>query len=486
MSDSPNVLLLVFDTLRPDFLSCYTSDSPVETPNIDRVATSGTLFENAFSAGPGTEISHAALFSGQFPSETGLVGGAKSIPEETPLLAEQFSANGYETWGVSGPGKIRSDLGFDRGFDDYVEPYYETLHPDISVDYLTTAITDPFVRKDFARTLRNGPDSLTDLKFNLLEDRLQDADAPFFGFVNFLTCHSPYDPPRPFKSRATPNLSRSQIYLIDLLKEILGRESEQISDANVRNDRVLRAARCLGQPYHADPDWLTEEELDILRRWYGAAVSYLDQRFGEFLDFLSREGLDQSTLLVLCSDHGEHLGEHGLLYHGDFLYDEVIHVPLILSGPGVPIKERRTDLVSLVDIFDTLCDLTEIPAPDSVTGQSLFDSDCREHVFAEYGVRDTSESRKEPYLSEDDLKPYEHGLKCVRTKTHKLVYRSDDVTELYRLPDEDEIVTDETVTEQLTDVITENLGTDFAHTSDPVVDETKDEVKKNLDALGYT
>jgi arylsulfatase A-like enzyme len=190
MDNPPDVLLFVFDTLRPDYLSCYGVPSAVETPNIDKVAAEGTLFKQAFSVGPNTEISHGGLFTGQYPSETGLVGGPHKLPENVTTMASYFSELGYATYGISGPSKIRSDLGFNRGFDTYVEPYYEELNPEISFNYLYRACRDNLVRRDFIRTLFDGPDSLTSLKFDLLQKRLSGESRPFFGFVNLLTTHT--------------------------------------------------------------------------------------------------------------------------------------------------------------------------------------------------------------------------------------------------------------------------------------------------------
>lgn len=486
MDRRPNILLFVYDTLRPDYLSCYNQDSMMQTPNIDRVANDGSLFENAFSAGPGTDISHAALFTGQFPSQTGLVGGGKKIPENLKLLAEHLSKNGYETFGLSGPGKIRSDLGFERGFNEYVEPYYEDLSPDFSGGYLKSAFRDSIIRRDLIRTVREGPDSLTNLKFDIFERFISNSSEPFFGFANFLTCHAPYNPPRPHKRQATPDLSRGRYYVTDLMKKIMGLEPESIENQNIRTDRVLKASRCLGQPFHADPNWLTDRELGYIRKWYAASVNYLDQRFGHFLEFFNQSGYDDNTIIILCSDHGEHLGEHGLLYHGDFLYDEVIQVPLVMSGPGVPPGKRWSKLVSLVDVFDTICDLADIRTPEDITGRSVLSSEKRGHIFAEYGIRDMSKSKKRPHVSKSDLVPYARGLKCIRTTEHKLVLRSDGATELYELPDEDRLVNDDAeVTENLLSIIEETLGLEFIHFSDELNQIAKPGLRENLERLGY-
>lgn len=478
----PNILVFVLDTLRPDVLSCYPGSDGANTPHIDEIADTGLLFERAFSVGPNTEISHAGLFTGKYPSETGMVGRDSMMPEETPVIADWLRNQGYRTYGISGPGKIRSDLGFDRGFDEYIEPYYETLEPELSIEYLWQAVTNETVGLDFLRTLRNGPDDITNFKLRMIEGELKQTDnQPLFGFINFLTPHTPYDPPRPFKERATSSLNRPEWFLLEWVYTLIGRDLETLNRDDVRSGRVFRAARGKGQPYHADRDWLTDDELDVLWQWYCAEVEYLDHQIGQF--YRSIENIADNTIIILTSDHGEHFGEHGLLYHGDFLYDETLHVPLVLSGPGVPKNRRRSDLISLVDLFPAISDLLDIQLSADVSGQSPFSSRTRKAVYAEYGKRDMSESKKASYLRSDQLTDYSFGRKCIRTPDYKLVLRSDELQSLYQLPEETE-TSDPEIIESLQEKLVDTLGTEFL-TANSAVNEVNRAVKKNLQQLGY-
>ena len=123
MPDRPNVLLLIFDTLRRDALSRYSDAA--STPAFDGVAARGTTFERAFAAGPFTPPSHGAMFSGRYPSDTGFAGPWPTMPDGVTLLAERLGEAGYETLGIPGPAKMGSATGLDRGFDDYYEVYEE-------------------------------------------------------------------------------------------------------------------------------------------------------------------------------------------------------------------------------------------------------------------------------------------------------------------------------------------------------------------------
>lgn len=480
----PNVLFLVFDTLRADYVSTMPDAvDRAETPTLDAFAEEGTLFEQAYSVGPNTEISHGAMFTGQYPSETGLVGGSTTIPDELTLLAEWFREQGYQTFGISGPAKLRSELGFDRGFGRYVEPYREPIEPEPSLEYLKSAATDSLVRKDFLTALRRGTDSVTRLKFDLLQKRIKQTAEPFFCFANFFTCHAAYDPPRPYKEESTPSLSRPRWFFLEWVNRLLGRESVSINRDDVRADRVLKAAGGAGWEYYGDSNWLTDAELEIVNRWYNASAKYLDDQLDRFLTSLREQGALDETIVVMTSDHGEYLGSHGMLYHGDFLHDEVLHVPLILAGPGVPEGERRSELVSLVDLFPTLCELTGNDPPAFTSGVSLFDA-TRDAVFAEYGISNHDKiGHHQEFLSDEERSAYACGRKLVRTETAKLVVSSDGDEELSVFQETAERDREQLVA-RLSERIAETLAEEFDYKHD-TSDDVDAGVEANLRELGY-
>jgi len=262
-----------------------------------------------------------------------------------------------------------SEAGYDRGFEEFFEPYYE-MPPYASVEYLKTALSDserrgPLLR-ELLREIRYGPDSFTSLKFDLLKSGIErSGDRPVFGMANLLSTHRPYDPPRPYKTDVTPELERSQWYLTERLFGL----DERLNDDDVREEHVFHAQTTEGLArYMGDPDYLTDAELEVLQDWYRGGIRYVDAQLDPFIECLEREGTLDETVLIVTADHGEFFGEHGLMLHNNYLYDEVRHVPLIVRGPGVPESDRRTDFVSLIDIFDTVCDLIDHP----VAGTELF------------------------------------------------------------------------------------------------------------------
>jgi arylsulfatase A-like enzyme len=192
---------------------------------------------------------------------------------------------------------------------------------------------------------------------------------------------------------------------------------------------------------------------------------------------LGRAGRWENTVVVLTADHGEHLGEHGLLYHGYFLYDETIHVPLVISGPGVN-STINNELTSLIDVFPTLCDLVGGLPPSNLSGKNILENE-RSMVFAEYGTRTLSGSNVDSHLSEDARDRYRQGIKCARTIDKKLLLYSNGDTELYAPPDKSQ----NGGVKKLAHSIEETLGEEFlpAGNNKPV----SEKAKSNLQDLGY-
>lgn len=485
MADGPNVIVLVFDTLRSDYLGCYGGDA--DTPALDAAAERGVLFESAFGTAPGTPISHASLYTGQYPSEHGVTGQYIDLPSDEPVLADRFRRAGYDTFGITGPSKMGSDWNYDRGFEELFEPYHD-LPPATSWRNVPRALTDRRFARHFVRKLTSGGRDETRYKFELLEDRIDDGlDRPFFALANVSTVHAPYDPPRPYKEEATPGFSRPPLFVLEYLLSDHG----TIDDPNVRLDRVMdvQTGSGIGR-YLADSDYLNEAEVAVLRDWYAASVEYLDAEFERFLDYYLRE-LQDDTVLVVTADHGEQLGEHGLWEHSHGLFDETLNVPLLVLGPGVPEGGRRTDLVSHVDVFDTLCELCDLDAPASTSGRSLFADGERDAVFMEYGARDPDEFAERAHgrpMDREQLRRFSAGRKAIRTADYRLEVTSNGTERLFELPDETEV--DEPpsdVTAPLRRRLRETLGEEFGvwPESDPDEMEMDDGVEENLRRLGY-
>ncbi|MFB6103166.1 MAG: sulfatase [Haloplanus sp.] len=473
----PNVLLVVCDTLRPDFLSPYGSD--LDTPFFDRVADAGTVFENAYAAGPGSSISHAALFSGQYPSTSG-VGGQVDVPTDIPHIAERFSDAGYETFGMPGPSRIGSHWNYDRGFDEYLEKWAD-IPSSVSIEDLKKGLDDPTLLKPMPKELLRravrGDDDHASYLLDVFANKTRELESPWFSFVNVTIAHGPYDPPRPYKEEAVPELERPRFGFLDSVGD------ERVDRADVDLDRIAEVNNPGGFVRELAGEYLSSGDREVLRSLYGASVRYLDAQLANLCDTLESAGELENTVVVLLSDHGEYLGERGLTGHMFFHFGPCLHVPLVLSGPGVPAGEHRSDFVSLVDVFPTLCDLTGVDTPPAVDGHSVFGDRRRDAAFAENGARDT------PDVGEDHFPPETmarlgRGLKSVRTADY--LFTRDDAGEerLYERPDETEIPLSDGPADELRAMLRDTLGEDFPPGTQAEED-MSEAVESNLRKLGY-
>ncbi|NLV06467.1 sulfatase-like hydrolase/transferase [Haloarcula rubripromontorii] len=481
-----NVILLVFDTLRPDYLSCYGASS-VESQNMDEVASTGVQFDAAFAAGPGTPISHGGIFTGQYPSRSGVTGQYIDLPEEYQTLPEWFNERGYKSLGIAGPSKIASDFGYDRGFDRYFEPYYDIGYQDRkpTKDYFKNLVSDIDIFRDGMRTAFRGEIKNTKFKFDYIKDWVRSNNEPFFVFANLLEAHAPYHPPRGYRRAFDPEFSEPSIFLAEYFLDHVGHHS----DPDVRLDRIdhVQTGDGIGK-YLADPSYLNEAELEVLSRWYSASIKYLDDMFGQFLEFYKSE-LADDTILVVTADHGEQLGEHGLIAHSHYLYDETLQVPLLMTGPDI--DEAPDGLASLVDLYPTLANQAGIEVPEFTDGRKLFQHGGRDHVFFEHGerrIREFRESAHGKYLSDDQLSRFAAGRKAIRTDSYKLVIDSQNNTSLYDVTGSIETeIQAQGVEEDLAGQIEDTLSGEFGRwpEGDPESYSLDEEVIGSLEDLGY-
>ena len=323
-SGAPDVLIIVIDTLRADHVSAYGYPRPT-TPNLDRIAQQGVLFENAISPSSWSLPSHVSLVTGRYlhDHKVGQVqpepwfGWGKTSLGGFPTLGEALEQRGYRTGAFSANRTYFShDLGFGRGFihfEDYfcslADSFVRTLYGrEFSRIYL--ARSDKSLVKRILRRL--GWTSLLDhdaegsgsyggafgvrkhadvVNEEVLRWIDRDPHRPFFAFLNYFDVHDPYGGPRPYPKPAWP----------------------QASDIDHYDDGVKYSDDCLGQ-----------------------LMAALQQR-----------GRIDDTLIVVTSDHGESLGQHSLMTHGRALYWELIHVPMVISYPGhIPAGVRLAQPVS--------------------------------------------------------------------------------------------------------------------------------------------
>jgi arylsulfatase A-like enzyme len=381
----PGVILICVDTLRADRLHCY-GHSRETSPWIDRMAAGGVLFEQASSQANWSLPSYSSLFTSRYPPSLRArelsSGGVRN-------LAEVFRACGYATAGFVSGGCLSPGLGFAKGFDTYD--------------------STPFMGS-FSHTVPAALDWLAGV-----------GSRPFFLVVHGYDVHGPYLPPLGFGEMYDPGY-RGLVHQPGFLQpRLLVRVQDGAYEAgdlaayqpSVELDSLTPARRRTVLPPFdpVAPPWqptvrsiglsptaaewavppgnvrlgpgglpfelpalrreLSKEEVEHLRAHYDGAVTYTDTWLGVFFRSLESSGLASSAVCILLGDHGEDLGEHGRFDHGLELYNNLLHVPLIVSGPGLARGRRVERVVELLDVGPTLLDLCGIPPAHWHRGRSL-------------------------------------------------------------------------------------------------------------------
>jgi arylsulfatase A-like enzyme len=339
-ADAPNVLLISLDTVRARSLSLYGYHRRT-SPNLERWAKKGVTFDRAMATSPWTLPTHASLFTGRYPDDLS-TSWHTPLDNRYPTLAEILHARGYATAGfVANRYYAGIDSGLGRGFALY-EDYTTSPGEFINCSTLTKWL---FGRK-WVRGLLGQHDLLGrkdggEVNRSFLDWHARHTDRPFFAFLNYFDAHDPYLPAAPFDSRFGPPLTAEQKALMT--------------------------------------DWwpcyklkLTREQIELAERAYDSCLAELDEHLGRLLGELERRGVMQNTLLIITSDHGEHFGEHNLMLHGNSLYRDLVHVPLVVVFPGrVPADQRTQAFASLRDVPATVLDLLRQGGRSPFPGRSL-------------------------------------------------------------------------------------------------------------------
>lgn len=487
-----NVLFLVLDAVRVDHCSTYGYERET-TPTMSALATDGVRYDHAFAPSIWTPTVHGAVFTGKYPSHTGVYGNSLAIPDRFETLTETLKREGYRTFAASAGAHIRASRGYARGVDDYVET--RRISPDL--DFVRKVAADRSFAKQVAFTLTRGPDDKTRYKYDRLKRFVDDATAdgePFFGFVNAKTAHHPFNPPRPYKGQFLEGFDRPRWELLERALSKLGRRPQQVAGHDTAKLRAVSHSG--GDGVLAGEVDLTDEEWDVVEAWYDGAIRYLDDLVGELVAFLKNRGVYDETMVVLASDHGDNFGDHGLTRHIFCLYDSLIHVPLVVkpavSGDAPTPAGRTVDnQVSLVDLHPTFLEAAGATPPDYDLATSLLgfeDRQYHDYTFAEYAGFDGTVQRLDRKYPDLNTTRYARTLQAVRDDEHKLIVGSDGSRELYAWRDDPGETADLAddypgVVSDLETVIDERLGV----LDDPGTFETPDdaELRSQLEDLGY-
>jgi arylsulfatase A-like enzyme len=364
---APNVLLLLVDTLRADRLGAYGA-VPSPSPTLDRLAGDGLVFEEVASQAPWTLPSVASLFTGLLPRSHGVAGrsgspaasGAPEPPADAHYLSDELDTiatraqqAGVTTVGVSANPLVSRGTNLARGFETFAEFGVEGDGGWERADVVNRVFLDW-------------------LRYN--------GRYRFLGYLHYMDAHGPYDPPAAYRP---------------------------VPPAGVR--RRIARGDVHGFPLDGrrGKEPLSATELSYLRALYDAQIRYWDAQLAVLMEGLDAADLRAPTVVIVTSDHGEEFLEHGGLNHGRHLYDEVIKVPLIVTGPGIQ-RGRVPQQVDGIDIFPTVMGLLGIDGPRWLPGENVLAAPVGRPALSEMRRRDREGGTAE--------------LVALRTPTWKLIY----------------------------------------------------------------
>jgi arylsulfatase A-like enzyme len=371
-SNAPDVILITLDTVRADHLSLYGYERDT-TPNLRRLAQKATVYTHAISPGDMTLSSHASIFTGVYPSwhkahfdpdhEEG-----RPLDGRYPTLAEILAGKGFDTAGIiANYLYLAPGFGLDRGFS-----YLDSSGPVVFLE-----ATKPFLLRERVRNFltRFSQPWEYDAMFRRAEDVNQAALAVLsrdqaqglkcFCFLNYMDAHWPYLPPARFATLYPGYVP-----------------SIRINQYSAMEREVLTLRRPMA-----------ERERQHLISQYDGAIAYMDWALGKLVEQLQQRGLYDNTLIIVTADHGEAFGERAMVGHALSVYQDMVHVPLLIKYPGESRPAVVDESVSLTDLMPTILAVLGYPAPKHIQGRSLL------KAAPEAGIGVISETFVHPLIS---------------------------------------------------------------------------------------
>jgi arylsulfatase A-like enzyme len=375
-----NILLITIDCLRADHTS-FMGYHRTTTPNLDQLSKEAVLFTKTFATGPRTPESFKSLHTSTYPL---MYGGGMSLSEHHITLAELLHQNDYETVAFHSNPHISANFGYDKGFKIFWDsteeiPLISKLGHQLGTYLKKDTVLYRLFRRFgmFAKTYVNAsPYANAGTIGNKTKIWLENATEPFFLWVHYMDPHYPYLP--------------SDNYL-KLFRET------HVSKQTI-NKLLVKMLEA--------PEEISEAERQILIDLYDAEIRFTDESIGKLFAYLKNTGLYDNLLIIISADHGDEFKEHGDFSHATWafkvinnkisvkLYNELLHVPLLIRFPQQHIGTKIEGLVSLIDLPPTIADIQDIDLPDNWCGESLVpmidDGELRENsiVFSEYRVED--------------------------------------------------------------------------------------------------
>lgn len=369
----PNILIISSDQQRFDAMGCY-GNGHIRTPQLDQLATEGALFENCYSQSPMCAPSRASLMTGLFPRNHGLWANGVNLDDRHRLLSRVLADAGYDCGlvgkfhlGAAAEGRTerRIDDGF-RMFEwahDPIHPspqnrYHQWLaasHPDVYAEFTSTMGRPWDTEKgnqskgalylDTVRPEAHYSRWVADNAIGFLQDQNRDADQPFFLIANFFDPHHPFGAPNEFRA----------LYDADTLPKPVG-SVEELTDKP--SPQAWWSRKSYGGTAPGYQEYTNSEINEIIATYY-AMVTQVDTEVGRILGALEEQGLTDDSMVIFTSDHGEMLGDHGMILKGPMMYDSAVRVPLLVRWPGhIEAGSRISSPTQTVDLTSTVLSAT--------------------------------------------------------------------------------------------------------------------------------
>lgn len=453
----PNILWYCTDQQRWDTIHAF-GNAAIHTPNLDRLAARGVGFNRAYCQAPICTPSRASMLTGRYPATTQVHrNGNARFPDEEVLVTRLLADQGYDCGligklhlaGAERTIEPRTDDGY-RLFEWSHHPrpniegnrYADWLRDEKGRDPQTlfenlNAAYGPGLDRELHQTTW-----CSDMAIRFID---QTRDGPWMLSINPFAPHPPMFPPQKVLDRYDPETLPYPIFRESDIEHqkafrVLDQQTIDATDPRVAPDDIDTSDPDIDRMGSAPP---ASYDARLMKACYYAEITLVDEQFGRILDHLEATGQLDDTLIVFHSDHGEMLGDHGLLYKGCRFFEGLVHVPMIVAGPGVREDICSDALVELVDIAPTLLDAARIDVPSSMQGTSLLpllsgETDIdrhKPHVFCEY--HDAMAAGTVNLTGRDF--DASHGTMSFDGRYKLCVYHGHDLGELYDLqtdPDE--------------------------------------------------
>lgn len=339
---SPNVVLFVIDTLRADRLGIY-GNANQPSPNLDKFAREGVLFERAWAPSPYTATSHASLFTSTYPATHGIWNRQRleskdgdvypALPPSAVTLAEVMRDSGWQTTAIAGGGYVNERRGLAQGFDYFNSQTLGVVNRiDHAIDWL---------------------------------NQMREVEKPFFMFLHTYEVHYPYLPDE-------EHINRFDSEYVGPLRDAVAAARIFVDDYMAKNPNkspIGPAQKKFFKPIFDGNDF-SDRDKEFVFALYDAEISIVDEQFARFMVELERLGLADNTIIIITSDHGEELWDHGYFGHHR-VWDEVMHIPMLIKLPGHHGGVRRQDSIDLVDLMPSLLAELGLDLPDCAVGKAV-------------------------------------------------------------------------------------------------------------------